>query len=273
MTEEKNSFEITRGNSRDVRTLFDWFGGHEQRITLYDDLHAGCPTDELNRKYNDAFLHDQTNRLEGFGLITESDGECRLTDLGERVYDEFLDLAEYSLLISDMGPLLESIENWDDNLPQVEMFKDSEVIRENDLEPTKGIARYREEIRESSQIREIVCDVMDSRGFKQLTDERSLNAECLYTPEIMKYILNDDKRRAIAKTHQSEGIVTHYRLDEDVPFNLTILDHTTIIWTTRADAPGHRVLVSSDSAEVREWGIDLYNSKKANAEEHTFEEV
>lgn len=269
MTDEDPPFEITQGNARDVRELFNWFGGHEKRITLYNDLYDGCSKDELNRKYTNGFLHDQTNRLEGFGLVTENNDEYLLTELGERVYDEFLDLAKYSALISDIGPLLESIESWD-VLPQVELFEDSEIIVENDLEPTKGVARYREEIQETDELREVVCGIMDSRGFQGLTNKTSLTAECLYTPEIMEYILNDDERKSIAETNRSEGIVTHYRLSESVPFNLTILDDTTVIWTDRADAPGHRVLLVSDSTEVREWAIDFYKSKKQEAEKYTF---
>lgn len=271
MSRTESPFEITRGNAPEALELFDWFGGHKQRITFFDDLDGGCTKDELQRKYTDGFLHKHTNKLESLGLLTEEDDSYRLTELGERIYDPFLELAEYSVFTCAIAPLLHAIEEWDAVLPRVELFKDADIIEENGLEPTKAVDAYQEEVSETAEIREIVCGVMDSQGFRGQIEDEQLTAECLYAPDILDFIASDQERRQIAKEHREMGAVHHYRLEDELPFNLSILDHTVIIWTTRVDAPGHRVLLKSDAQEVRTWAEDMFNSKKEDAEEYVFD--
>jgi predicted transcriptional regulator len=263
-------FNITQRNARDASELFEWFGGSRQRITLFDDLHDGAEMDDLERKYKEGFLYKQRNNLEPLGLITKTDDGVRLTDLGEKIHEPFYKLAEYSKFASSAGLLLQAIDDWEERLPDIDALKTSEIIKENDLEPTKGVDRYREELASTDSLREISCEVMDGQGFQGIIEESGFTAECIYTQEITEYIRSDSNRAEIAKQHREEGSVKHYSLDGGIEFNLSIMDQTVIIWTTRPSAPGHRILLLNGSDEVREWAEEFYKSKKKGAEQVRF---
>jgi predicted transcriptional regulator len=267
MVSSSSEFEITRGNSRDVKQLFAWFGGSEQRITLFDDLYGGCPNKELNRKYTDGFLHKHKNRLEELGLITEHENGHRLTELGKLIYDSFVELSEYSALVSDIGPFLNAVENWEKVLPEVELLNHAEVIMEDEFDPTRAVDRYRDHIEDTNEIREIVCGIIDSNGFQEQVEEEGLTAECLYAPRISEYIATNDQRYEIAKNHQEIGAISHYKLDEDFPFSLTILDNMILVWTSRADAEGYMVMLESDAKQIRNWATELFEEKKSESTE------
>ncbi|QLH81078.1 hypothetical protein [Halosimplex pelagicum] len=268
---EDTEFEMTQSKARKANEIFSWFGGSEQRIQLFADLYDGISQEEMKRKYNDSFLSNQRENLNSFGFYRKDGDTHRLTPLGEKVYEPFIELCRQAQIVEELRPILHAIPSDSDNTPPIEDLYQAvrrgevRVVAENMVNEFAVLTSYREAVGESQTLREIVIGILRPHGFHDQVTEGELQAEYIYPSKVFEEITNNADRLELAQEH-AEMSVDHHIVDEQFPFNLSILDQSVIIWARRPTENKYRVMLETDASEIREWATDLFERKKVAAE-------
>lgn len=252
--------------AENTKNLLEFLGGSWQRVLLFHELDGGLAKGDMEATFKDGFLRKNLPEFRKHGLLKENGDEYMLTELGKQLFELFGEINDIAQLIDDLGVFLAAVPNWDETLPSLDHIEGAEIVADDCIFPYRTVKRYNQEICDASHVKEVISWVNSSEDFHEANDD--LTAEYVYPEEVKSQIESNDELVARAKELQAAGRAKYWVIDQRPPFNITITDHSAIVWTDRYeefDGGAYTVLLRHDSEEFVSWANDVFDATRRDA--------
>lgn len=273
-TEMKIADELADEQAVDVLKLLS---SSETRIKLYFHLLDRSPESVPRRELINATGASRStisNFVDAFGeynIVEESQGEVRLTTVGELLENSFRSLLRKSGAVGRLKPFLQQLSqsdiretNFHENIPHM---KNVSIVEQNTDDPLAPLNTYLELLDSTSDVREISPFFITSNSYDNIFEYSKFSGDTIVEKTIFNQEQNDDQESKQISDFSEYSGINIYSCDISTPeYTISIFDDCvcTIAYGDNI------VLLHSENDNVRDWALDMYGDYMENSSKHQF---
>lgn len=249
----------------------------ENRIALLDALsdeqtHSRdelMETTDVSRPTLARILDDLDSRA----WITQHGQECRLTELGAWVHEEFTDLLEMMATANQLRDFVRWMPADAIDRGLVQRLSDAELVFATESDPTAPIRRAGEHVRNGTRLRFLTTQVTVSyfAAMRDAVLNNDMSVIGVVTPDVCQTLRNDftltSLSRDLAKSDSVKFFVT-----VDPPPILQIVDRTVGIGLVDTGKNPQGLILSDDDV-VLAWAEQTFESYREDATRLSSDEI
>ncbi|PSP72970.1 winged helix-turn-helix domain-containing protein [Halobacteriales archaeon QS_3_64_16] len=199
------------------------------------------------------------------GLVATVGTDYTLTRAGELIATDLLDLAGTIEIARKLEPFLRWVPDGALDIDLRE-FADAEVIVAKPGDPWAMINQHVQCLKTMDRCQGFLPFTglhAQEAAHEQVTDHGA-RSELVLTPEIADVHFSDPNYAPLTEEIVETGRFEYFVYDGDLPYALAVIDDVVQIVVADGDQP--RAMVESESATVREWAEEKYESYKRRSE-------
>ncbi|WP_209309514.1 helix-turn-helix transcriptional regulator [Haloarcula amylovorans] len=241
----------------------------ENRIALLDALsdeqtHSRdelMETTDVSRPTLARILDDLDSRA----WITQHGQECRITELGAWVHEEFTNLLEMMATANQLRDFVRWMPADAIDHGLVRQLDDAELVFATESDPTAPIRRAGEHVRDGTRLRFLTTQVSVSyfAAMRDAVLNNDMSAIGVVTPAVCKTLRNDFTLTSLSRD-LAESDSVRFLLTVDPPPILQIVDSTVGIGLVDT-GKNPRGLILSDDGGVLAWAERTFESYREDA--------
>lgn len=198
------------------------------------------------------------------GWVQSTNQAYSVTTCGKIVLDHFSELTEAIEATSKLQPFLQCLSQEDINF-DVTMLRDAEITISKAHNPLAMVNKHVNQLRETTEFRAVLplaalhpYEVQ----YRRIAQEQ-LEAEHVVSPGVAKTFQTATDFASFTRDMLDSGRFDIYVYEGDIPYYLGILDQTVQLGADKEGEP--RVLLETDSKNVRTWAREQYQEYKQSA--------
>lgn len=241
----------------------------ENRIALLDTL-----SDEQTRSRDELMEATDVSRptlarilddLDSRAWITQHGQDCRITELGAWVHEEFTDLLGMMATANQLRDFVRWMPADAIDRGLIRRLDDSELVVATESDPTAPIRRSGEQVRDGTRLRFLTTQVTVSyfAAMRDAVLNNDMSVVGVVTSDVCKTLRNDITLTSLSRD-LAESDAVKFFVTVDPPPILQIVDGTVGIGLVDTGKNPQGLILSDDGA-VLEWAEQTFESYREDA--------